>query len=265
MKENIKKIIKGNYHEKDDVIFCVGQHELKKNIDNRNDDFLNKLRNYLKKWPNFYYFYINVFGPVLLVGKGPKILQSLVDKNEIIINLGSGPKRLSKDIINIDIFPFKGVDVVADMHNLPFADNSIDGVISEQVFEHIKNPKQVIKEIERVLKPDGYCYINVPWFYPYHASPDDYYRWTISGLKELLSDFEIIEIGLRSGPFSSLVINLSYILALIFSFGWSPLYWILVHIFMLLLFPIKFLDIIAVLLPHSSDAAAVLYIIAKKK
>lgn len=40
---------------------------------------------------------------------------------------------------------------------LPFKDNTFDLIISDQVFEHVKNYSETIAEISRVLKPDGFC------------------------------------------------------------------------------------------------------------
>jgi SAM-dependent methyltransferase len=42
-------------------------------------------------------------------------------------------------------------------YKLPFEDNIFDLVISDQVFEHVKNYSETISEIARVLKPDGLC------------------------------------------------------------------------------------------------------------
>ncbi len=41
---------------------------------------------------------------------------------------------------------------------LPVKDGSIDLIVSLQVLEHVQNPKQVILEAFRVLKPGGYIY-----------------------------------------------------------------------------------------------------------
>ena len=40
-------------------------------------------------------------------------------------------------------------------YRIPFADNTFDIVISDQVFEHVQNWPQALAEIKRVLKPDG--------------------------------------------------------------------------------------------------------------
>ena len=39
---------------------------------------------------------------------------------------------------------------------------------------------------------------------PYHAAPQDYYRWTVSGLREMCGQFEEIEVGVTGGPGSAL-------------------------------------------------------------
>ena len=44
---------------------------------------------------------------------------------------------------------------LADARNLPFADNSYASIISISTFEHITNAKRLLKEMYRVLKPNG--------------------------------------------------------------------------------------------------------------
>ena len=42
-----------------------------------------------------------------------------------------------------------------DPYTLPFVDNTFDFVLSNQVFEHVKNYSSALSEITRVLKPGG--------------------------------------------------------------------------------------------------------------
>lgn len=44
---------------------------------------------------------------------------------------------------------------LADARDLPFADNSYGSIFSISTFEHITNPKKLLKEMYRVLKPGG--------------------------------------------------------------------------------------------------------------
>lgn len=49
-----------------------------------------------------------------------------------------------------------------DLRSLSFGDNSIDLIITQDVFEHIKKPFLAFKEIYRVLKPNGLHIFTVP-------------------------------------------------------------------------------------------------------
>ncbi len=44
---------------------------------------------------------------------------------------------------------------VADAYRLPFADQSFDVLTAMDFLEHVENPKEVIKEFSRVLRPNG--------------------------------------------------------------------------------------------------------------
>ncbi|MDY6965804.1 MAG: class I SAM-dependent methyltransferase, partial [Halobacteriota archaeon] len=46
--------------------------------------------------------------------------------------------------------------------DLPFKDDVFDIVSCNFVLEHTKSPARVIEEMVRVLRPGGYCYLNVP-------------------------------------------------------------------------------------------------------
>jgi ubiquinone/menaquinone biosynthesis C-methylase UbiE len=48
----------------------------------------------------------------------------------------------------------------ASAEALPFSDNSFDYVMSLQVLEHVPDPRPLIQEMFRVLKPNGQCYIS---------------------------------------------------------------------------------------------------------
>ncbi len=44
-----------------------------------------------------------------------------------------------------------------DAENIPFEDESFDFVTCQTVLIHLKNPKKALKEMTRVLKPNGLC------------------------------------------------------------------------------------------------------------
>ena len=91
---------------------------------------------------------------------------------------------------------YSSLDVVGDIHCLPFADNSFDAVISIVVFEHLKNPFKAMKELSRVLKKGGKIFIVFPFLWEIHQRPYDFFRFTEYGFKELVSEsgLKVIEL-----------------------------------------------------------------------
>jgi len=54
------------------------------------------------------------------------------------------------------------VDHKVDLTNLPFVDSSYDFIMASAVLEHIHNDKFAIKEISRILRPNGIAILHVP-------------------------------------------------------------------------------------------------------
>lgn len=225
----------------------------------------NGLRDFFKRWPRFYYTIVILFGPVFFMGLSPKKFLKKYCSESPVFNLGSGPRIISPEVINVDLFPYEGVSIVADIGNLPLSDASSAGIICADVFEHVSDPERVVQELFRVLKPQACAYISVPFMYPFHASPHDFNRWTEPGLDRLLSGFAIVKKGVRSGPFSTLTVNLCYLVATLFSFGNKSLYWLLVNMATFIFFPIKYLDSIFGHLPFAINMAAEVYYVIQKK
>ena len=62
--------------------------------------------------------------------------------------------------------------------NIDLPDNSFDTVILFNVLEHIKNYKNLLSEINRILKKDGKLELFVPFMHRYHEDPKDIFRPT---------------------------------------------------------------------------------------
>ena len=227
------------------------------------DSFTLKLKNFLKKYPKFFLFLYHTLG--IYVGKSAKKSIAYIPKGSVIINLGAGVKKVREDVIDVDIAPYVGVDVVADVCALPFPDNYADAVIAESLLEHVRTPIAAVKEMHRVLKPGGMIYISTPFMIGFHSSPGDYQRWTTSGLRELLKDFNEEELGNAVGPTNAMTYILKEWLALVLSFNSSFLQQILSLFFMVVFAPLNLLDFIFARYKSAENIALMFYFIGTKK
>lgn len=154
-----------------------------------------------------------------------------------ILDIGCGKRPyanfFSCKYIGLDPFKYTCPDVIANAWELPFIDNSFDGVILNQSLEHIEKTAETILEIRRVLKNDGIGIITVPQTMKNHSIPrpsseiklnnfdkkkilfwnNDFYRYTKFGLISLLKDFKIEKLEETNGYFSTIVQLINYFFA----------------------------------------------------
>lgn len=91
------------------------------------------------------------------------------------------------DVLNIA--PGPGVTIVGDIQGCPqIPDNTYDVIVCTQVLEHVPNPFLAAAELTRILKPGGRLLLTVPAAYPYHAVPQDYWRFTRDSLQLLFGE-----------------------------------------------------------------------------
>ena len=97
--------------------------------------------------------------------------------------LNSGAELTTCDIKSND-----GVDVVADLHALPFPDASFDVLLCVQVLEHVRYPDASCREFHRVLKPGGRVIVTVPQITHTltDGSPPHYFNFTRHGIEACL-------------------------------------------------------------------------------
>ena len=181
-----------------------------------------------------------------------------------VLDLGAGAGRLSTNIINLDIVETADTDVIGDGHYLPFQDQVFDVVVNCAVLEHVKEPKSVVAEIERVLKPGGYVCAAVPFLQGFHASPCDYQRYTIAGFDHLFVDFNKIEGDACSGPTTAFHWFFREYVGLILSFGSLTLAKSISLLIGWLTFPVVWLDYLLLLHPHAHILSSAIYFIGQK-
>ena len=108
-----------------------------------------------------------------IYGNYKKFLFSKLGKNVLEIGAGTGTNlpyykpdtnltvvEPSKDMLNFFLkkaekYPLKIRVIEGFAEKLPFEDNSFDSVVSTLVLCSVNSPQKVLKEIKRVLKPEG--------------------------------------------------------------------------------------------------------------
>ena len=157
-----------------------------------------------------------------------------------VIDLASGGHsdyryflNLSKEAqyITSDIKKEEGVDIVLDLtQKLPFEDGSFDVVLLFNCLYIFENPEKVLKEIKRIVKPNGFLLALTPFVFNEIPEPADYWRFTGQGLAKILrqagfKEIKIIPFGER---FSAAVSLLNKFL--IFNFLKPFIYWLAVQL-----------------------------------
>lgn len=89
----------------------------------------------------------------------------------------------------------ESIDVFYDGQTIPFEDETFDSIFSSEVFEHVFNLPDILKELHRVLKPGGQMLFTCPFSFCEHEVPNDFARYTSFALQHLLKQngFEVVE------------------------------------------------------------------------
>jgi len=96
-------------------------------------------------------------------------------------------------------------DVICSADSLPFPDESFDTILCTEVLEHTRRPWLAIGELARVACAGSHVIISVPFIYPEHEAPNDYWRFTVNGIRSLCEDVDlhILEVGCKGGPIAT--------------------------------------------------------------
>lgn len=101
----------------------------------------------------------------------------------------------NKKYIGSDIVQGPGVDIILDLHNINLPDGSAGTALLMDTIEHVEYPRIAIKEIHRVLEPNGLLIMSSHTFARIHNHPNDYWRFTPEGFRSLLQGFSSVLIS----------------------------------------------------------------------
>ncbi len=85
---------------------------------------------------------------------------------------------------------------------LGLAAESVDGVVSFQVLEHVWDIDWYLRECNRILKPGGWLLLSTHGTWLFHPHPTDFRRWTRPGLENEIKarGFTLIDNRPIAGP-----------------------------------------------------------------
>ena len=86
------------------------------------------------------------------------------------------------------------VDIVGSAYETGLEAGSCDVILCSEVLEHLEEPEIALKELNRILTKGGRGIFTVPFFWPVHEAPRDFYRYTEYGLRHLFEKAAFDEI-----------------------------------------------------------------------
>lgn len=120
------------------------------------------------------------------------------------------PKNKVKKWIFVDVEKKHDPDIVLDVANMhQIKTRSIDVVNAIELFEHVENIEEGLKECYRVLKKNGMMLLSAPFLFPIHADPYDFQRWTSEKWKRTLKKLNFkVEKLISMGSFFTVMMDM---------------------------------------------------------
>jgi SAM-dependent methyltransferase len=83
------------------------------------------------------------------------------------------------EVTTVNMDPKTNPDCMSDLEQpVPYPDASFNHVLLVNVLEHIFEYRQLLSEAERIVRPSGSVIIVVPFLFPIHADPHDFWRFS---------------------------------------------------------------------------------------
>jgi len=148
--------------------------------------------------------------------RAPDAMQRvLAEKPEArILVVGAGDERFAAadmgHVVYTDVALAPDTQLIADCHDIPFADGTFDAVFAIAVLEHVADPFRCVAEMQRVLTPGGMVYSVTPFMQQVHMGRYDFTRFTSMGHRRLFRWFDQVEAGVANGPGMTVAWSLEY-------------------------------------------------------
>jgi len=154
-------------------------------------------------------FYYRRLGEIAPSARGLKVLE-----------IGSGKQVKGQEAYSAvhifrDVAEFRQTDLNPAFGHEPLDITDIDIretydlVLCLNVLEHVFDTKTAVGNLHRALAPGGRLVVAVPFAFPLHDEPHDYYRFTRYALEKMLAEFASVDVevhGAEKFPFGHFVI-----------------------------------------------------------
>jgi SAM-dependent methyltransferase len=111
-----------------------------------------------------------------------------------VLEVGGGDRFIdAENYLNTEYADQELPGVFCDTLALPFKTDSFDAVVSQAVLEHVRDPRRMADEIERVTKPGGTIWVGAAFMQPVHLEPYHFFNATPHGMTELFGGLENFE------------------------------------------------------------------------
>jgi SAM-dependent methyltransferase len=98
-------------------------------------------------------------------------------------------------------------DILASATAIPLPDNSVDSILCAQVICELADPSLALREMHRVLKPNGKMILTAPQSFPF--TKYDYCHFSSLSLQEMCRSVGFVQVeALPRGGYHSLMCNL---------------------------------------------------------
>lgn len=208
--------------------------------DDRMDTLKGRLKSLLGSW--YYTIGVRIFAPTYPFPFARRLRRHLDCSRHIVVDAGCGVHRCDEDAIGLDMYDYAAVDIVCDLQSLPFKPGSVDAFVTRSVLEHVPDAEAVVSGFLRCTRSGGIGMHQVPFLFPFHASPHDYRRFTHMGLRQLFAEWRMVEQVNAGGPVTLALLATIEFLSTLVSFGQPGLKAVAYLLFCALLFPLKLLD-----------------------
>lgn len=95
--------------------------------------------------------------------------------------------------LQMDKWNYGELDIISDIAAIPRGNETLDAIMCTEVFEHIVNPREAIKEFSRLLRKDGYLIVTAPFCSLTHFAPYHFY----SGFNTFFYETELEKKGFQ--------------------------------------------------------------------